>query len=148
MAGTFRLARVLRLRTQLRERAQAEVAVVRTALASVWEQVEVTQAAQAASRAAEEAVARTGMTAGELQRFRGYERAERAREDALSREGERLLDELARRRDVLVERRREERQLELLRERARERDEEARERAAMVLVDELAVRRRGRTEVR
>jgi flagellar export protein FliJ len=143
MPGSFRLARVLRLRTQLRERAQVEVGAVRAALTSVSERLEVVRAAQAASRAAEAAVAATGMTAGDLQRFRGYEQAQRVREQALVAEGAELTATLAARREVLIERRRDERQLELLRERARERDETAEERSAMTLLDELAVRRRG-----
>jgi len=138
---TFRLARVLRLRTQLRERAQEEVAEARAALTHVREAIGTARARQGAARLAEAAAAATGITGEELRRFRTWEHAERAREQALAAEAGRLAGDLAERREALVARRREERQLELLRERAAERHTAAEERATMVLLDDLTRRR-------
>jgi flagellar export protein FliJ len=138
---TFRLARVLRLRTQLRERAQEEVAETRAALARVREAIGAARVRQAAARRAEEAAAVAGITGEEMRRFRAWERAERVREQALAAEAARLAHALVRRREMLVARRREERQLEILRERAAERHSAAEERATMVLLDDLARRR-------
>jgi flagellar export protein FliJ len=141
MAAVFRLARVLRLRTQLRERAQDDVARARAALAQVRDAITAARAAQEAVREAESARAAGGMTGDDLQRSRAYEAAERVREELLVQESTRLAEELVRLRDALLARRREERQLEVLRERAMERAEGEEERAAMQLLDDLALRR-------
>jgi flagellar export protein FliJ len=81
------------------------------------------------------------MSGEDLLRFRNYEAAERAREEQLARDNVRLAEELVRLRETLLARRREERQLEVLRERALDRAEEDEERAAMRLLDDLALRR-------
>jgi flagellar export protein FliJ len=139
----FRLARLLRLRTQLRERAQDEVGRMRADLARTGEAVGAARGVQHASRAAEAAAAARGLTGETLLRFRRHEAAARAREDSLARERTRLAEELVARRHALVARRREERQLELLRERGADRSDALLERATMVLLDDLALRRRG-----
>jgi len=143
VAVGFRLGRVLRLRTQLRERARDEVARARAALAAVRGAMAAARAAQEETRAAEAVAAVSGMSGGDLARFRTYGDALAAREETLAGESARLADELVRLREALLVRRREERQLEQLRERARERHGAAEERTAMVLLDDLALRRRG-----
>jgi flagellar export protein FliJ len=138
----FRLARVLRLRTQLRERAQEEVGRVRADIARTSEALAAVRAVREASRAAEAAAAHE-LTGETLLRFRRHEATAWAREEALGRERARLGEEMVARRQTLVARRREERQLELLRERTAERTDAVEERATMVLLDDLALRRRG-----
>jgi flagellar export protein FliJ len=142
MAAAFRLARVLRLRRQLREWAQDEVTHARGALAEARERVAAARAAQLRVREAEAAAVVKGMPAEELVRHRAYEDAARARERTLAAETQKLAAELLRRRETLVARRREERQLEKLEERFVERREAAEEAAAMTLLDDLALRRR------
>jgi flagellar export protein FliJ len=142
MAEGFRLARVLRLRGQLRERARDDVARARAALGAVRERQAAARALEERTCAAEAAAASRGTTAAELLRFRRFTGAARAREAVLAEEAAGLAAEVARRREVLLARRREERQLEILRERARERSEAKSERAEMVLLDELMMRRR------
>ncbi|HZP41941.1 MAG TPA: hypothetical protein VFD84_10580 [Candidatus Binatia bacterium] len=141
MADRFRLTRILRLRTQLRERAQEEMAATRTALAGVRDAIVRSRTRQVENRRAEAVVAAVGMTGADLARFRAWDVGERRREERLVAEAARLAHELVRLRDVLVARRREERQLEVLRARARERAEAAEERAAAVALDDLARRR-------
>jgi flagellar export protein FliJ len=142
MPATFRLARVLRLRRQLREWAQDEVARARGALAEARERVAAARAAQVHVREAETAAAVRGMMGEELRRHRAFESAARVRERVLVAEVQKLAAELVRRREALVVRRREERQLEKLEERFADRREAAEEAAAMTLLDDLALRRR------
>ena len=137
----FRLARVLRLRSQLRQQAQDEMARARAALDAVREQIAAARVSQDLAREAETAAAAIGLTADELLRFRAFEDSERAREQQLELESKRLADEVVQRHEILLTRRREERQLEVLRERASERTEAEEERAAMLLLDDLALRR-------
>ncbi len=132
----FRLARVLRLRTQLRERAQDETARARAALVAAHEALAAARATRDAACAAGTA-ALDGLTGAELWRFRAFEEESRTREQRLARESARLADEVVRRRQALLARQR-----ERLRERAREREEVPEERATMVLLDDLALRRR------
>jgi flagellar export protein FliJ len=141
MAG-FRLARVLRLRTQLRERARDDFGRARAALGAARERAAAVRATDDAASAAEAAAAAAGTTVDELLRFRRFSAATRARGAVLAAEVAELTGEVVRRRNALVARRREERQLEILREHARDRDEAAAERAAAVLLDELSMRRR------
>lgn len=141
MADRFRLTRILRLRTQLRERAQDDMAKVRNELGVVRDAIFRSRTRQTENRRAEAAVAAAGMTGDDLARFRAYDAGERLREDALRAEGARLVHELVRRREALVARRREERQLEVLRERAEDRAEAVEEHAAAVALDDLARRR-------
>ena len=136
----FRLARVLRLRTQLRERAQDETARARAALVAAHEALAAARATRDAACAAGTA-ALDGLTGAELWRFRAFEEESRTREQRLALSA-RLADEVVRRRQALLARQREERQLERLRERAREHEEVPEERATMVLLDVLALRRR------
>ena len=135
----FRLARVLRLRTQLRERAQDETARARAALVAAHEALAAARARRDAACAAGIA-ALDGATGVELGRFRAFEEGARTREQWLARESARLADEVVRRRQALLARRREERQLERLRERAEERHRRVEERAAAALLDDLARR--------
>jgi len=137
----LRLARVLRLRTQLRERAQDETARARAALVAAHEALAAARATRDAACAAGTA-ALDGLTGAELWRFRAFEEESRTREQRLARESARLADEVVCRRQALLARQREERQLERLRERAREHEEVPEERATMVLLDDLALRRR------
>lgn len=141
MAERFRLNRVLRLRTQLRERAQNEVAKLRTEIGVVREAILRSRTRQTENRRAEAVVAARGMTGEELARFRVYDAGERLREQVLLAEGARLAQELVQRRRAVVARRREERQLEVLRERAEDRIEAAEEHAAAVALDDFARRR-------
>src|SRR5207247_4947579 len=131
----LRLARVLRLRTQLRERAQDETARARAALVAAHEALAAARATRDAACAAGTA-ALDGLTGAELWRFRAFEEESRTREQRLALSA-RLADEVVRRRQALLARQREERQLERLRERAREREEVPEERASMVLLDDL-----------
>lgn len=142
MAATFRLARVLRLRRQLRERAEDEVTRARAALAEARERVAAARAAQRRVREAEEAAVVRGMTADDLLRHRAYEDATRAHERVLVGTARQLAEALLGEREALIARRREERQLEKLEERFIERREAAEETAAMALLDDLALRRR------
>jgi len=127
---------VLRLRTQLRERAQDETARARAALVAAHEALAAARATRDAACAAGTA-ALDGLTGAELWRFRAFEEESRTREQRLARESARLADEVVRRRQALLARQR-----ERLRERAREREEVPEERATMVLLDDLALRRR------
>jgi flagellar export protein FliJ len=140
MAAPFRLARVLRLRTRLREQAQEELREAAAALVTVRERIAAIAAAADASRAAEEAAAAKGMTAVELARFRAYEDARAAEIAALAEEAKRLGEEIERRRTALLERRRGERQLERLRERNEERHATEAAKNAAILLDDLARR--------
>ncbi len=127
----FRLARVLRLRTQLRRQTQDEVAQLAAALGAVRREIAELGARQRAVRAEEEAALPRGLAAADLEARRRYEAELLARAAAL-----------AAGRARLVERRREERQLERLAERAAARTAEAVARAEGVALDDLARRRR------
>lgn len=138
----FRLARVLRLRTQLRERAQDDVARESTALAETHETLAGVRAATDAAHAAEADAAAAGISGAELHRSRAWTAALVGREEALAQEVSRLTGLLERLRAVLLVRRREERQLEILRQRVRERLEAAEGRTVATLLDDLARRRK------
>jgi flagellar export protein FliJ len=138
----FRLARVLRLRSQLRRQAQDDVVRTQATLVAIGEEIAAVRRAQEASRAAEEAAVRRGVSGAELARWRAYERALREREAALVKESAQVAETLTAQREILLARRRQERQLERLRERADERADVAEKRATMVLLDDLALRQR------
>jgi flagellar export protein FliJ len=138
----FRLDRVLRLRAQLRARAQDDVARAGDALAAVHHALDATRGAADAAHAAETAVAGVGVPAAEFLRFRTFAAAMRARQERLERERGRLVQALIECRQRVIVRRREERQIELLRERAEERESARAEHVAAVLLDDLARRRR------
>ena len=140
MAAPFRLARVLGLRTRLRERAQEETRAAAAAVAAARARVDAARAAQVSVRGAEQAAAASGLTGADLARFRAYERGMIIAEAALVEDGARCAEDLDRCRAALVDRRREERQLERLRARAEERHRAVEERAAAVLLDDLARR--------
>ena len=129
MAAPFRLARVLGLRTRLRERAQEETRAAAATVAAARARVDAARAAQVSVRGAEQAAAASGLTGADLARFRAYERGMIIAEAALVEDGARCAEDLDRCRAALVDRRREERQLERLRARA-----------AAVLLDDLARR--------
>jgi len=131
---------VLRLRTRLREGAQEAMREAAAALATARESVAAARAAQAAARGAEEAAAAGGLTGADLARYRAFEQSMALTEAALAEESVRLAQDLGRCRAALVERRREERQLERLRARADERDRLAAERVQAALLDDLSRR--------
>jgi len=141
MSVRFRLARVLGLRTRLREQAQDTVQESAAALAAAGERIDAARAVQESVRAAEDASAATGIRGADLARSRAYEAGLALEEAALVAAQARLAEDLERCRAVLIERRREERQLERLRERAEERSRVAGERAAAVLLDDFARRK-------
>jgi len=142
----FRLARVLRLRTQLRERTQEELAEARAKLTALRERLAAARAERLETRRAEDAAMCRGVTGAELTTFRAWDAAQATREEALAAESVRLTEAVTERREAVVARRREERQLERLRERAAERHEVENERVEAALLDELA--RRAREERR
>ena len=144
MALRFRLARVLRLRTQLREQAEDELARVRAELAALRAQVEEMRTARLATRAAEEDAA-TGavLTGAELAAYRGYEATIDAREAALERKSAETTVAIGAAREALLARRQEERQLERLEERSQAAAATDEAHRIDTLLDELALRGRG-----
>jgi len=138
----FRLERVLRVRRLLREEARDAVARERAGLVAVRATRTGLRTAVDETRAAEVDAAAVGTTGAVLAAFRTYQRGLRLRDCALAAEETHRTDELVRRRETLVARRRDERQLELLRARFVERAQAAEERAAAVVLDELMLRRR------
>jgi flagellar export protein FliJ len=138
----FRLARVLRLRTLLRRRTQDEVAQLAAALGAVRREIAELGRQQRAVRAEEEAALRRGLAAADLDARRRYEAELLARAAACAADEARLVAALVEERTRLVERRREERQLERLAEQAAARTAEAMARADAVALDDLARRRR------
>jgi flagellar export protein FliJ len=142
MAFRFRLARVLRLRTRLRERTQDQLVRLRADVQALGERAERVAAERRAAREAEEAAAMQGMTGADLALHRGFDERQGACEAALAAERARVAAEESQRLAELQARRREERQLERLGERARGRWEAGEARAATCLLDELALRRR------
>jgi flagellar export protein FliJ len=149
MAAPFRLARVLRLRTQLRKLVQDEVALLGGNLATVRERIEDAAHAQVELHEdAGRALAGAGLTGGELAQLGAWAQALAARETALVAEGERVAAAIVRGREELVARRREERTLERLRERTDVRAQAEELRAEAILLDELALRQRSAGEGR
>lgn len=146
MTFQFRLGRVLRVRTQLRQQAQEQVARTRTALAALEQQIAAVQASQAAARAAEDAAIAGGCSGADLARWRSFEAAAAARERVLRRDREQLAAQLEREREALLAQRQEERKLERLEERARDRFDADVAREDARLLDELALRGRGERE--
>jgi len=143
MGVRFRLARVLRLRTQLREQAEDELARVRAELAALRAQVADARAARLATRAAEEeAAAGAVLTGAQLAEYRGYEAAIDAREVALERKSAETATAVGTARDALLTRRREERQLERLAERTETAAAADEAHRMDTLLDELALRAR------
>ena len=148
MASGFRLERVLRLRTQLRQLVQDEVALLGGRLSSLRADEAAVRSTQAAAHASADDAARAGTTGETLQRWAAYGTALSAREAALAAEGLRVAEAIARGRDELLARRREERKLERLRERAVARVQAETLRQEALLLDDLALRRRTQGEGR
>jgi flagellar export protein FliJ len=146
MTFTFRLGRVLRVRSQLRQQAQDQMDRTRAALATLEQEIAAVQASQAEARAAEDAAITAGCRGADLARWRSFEAAAAARERILLRDKEQLLAKLEREREALVAQRQEERKLERLQERARDRFEAEVAREDARLLDELALRGTGERE--
>jgi flagellar export protein FliJ len=146
MTFKFRLGRVLRVRTQLRQQAQEHMDRTRAALAALELQIAATQASQAEARAAEELAIVGGCSGADLARWRTFEAAAAARERVLVRDKEQLLAQLEREREALLVQRQEERKLERLEERASDRHDADVAREDVRLLDELALRGTGERE--
>ncbi len=138
----FRLARVLRVRSQLREQAQDALIRARAELAAIAERMQALHAAELHARATASEVATAGCTAEDLVRFEVYAARLVALRERLKGDSARIQDEVRVRREALLMRRREERQLEKLAERAAERETSAEEHATALLLDDLARRKR------
>lgn len=143
MAARFRLSRVLRLRSQLRRQAQEQVGRIVAAMTEARREIASVRRETDAHRAGEEAELPRGMTAEALRAGRAWEGVLAQREARLGQALDALKGTLAQARDVVAERRREERQLERLAEQARERQQAEEARADAVLLDELVLARRG-----
>ena len=142
MARPFRLERVLRLRTRLRKLIQDEVALLGASLARLREEAAAARQAQDDARRAAEAAGQSGLTGEELARWEAYGRGLATREASLLEESTRVAEALARGREELLERRREERKLERLRERAATRAQAEEARSEGLMLDDLALRQR------
>jgi flagellar export protein FliJ len=145
MALRFRLARVLGLRTRLRRLAEDDVARTSARLAALDEEAAGARRAGEECRRATEAAVQAGLTGEDLGRWGTWEASLRAREAALVEEGRQVAETLARGRETVRARRRDERQIERLRERAAARADAEEARGEDRLLDELA-RRRGRRQ--
>jgi flagellar export protein FliJ len=148
MAFRFRLARVLRLRTRLRQQTQDELAAMAANLAALRAEVAAAREAQAAAHAALAEAARVGVTGEELGHWAAYERGLVGREKALAAESDRVTEAIVRGRAELVERRRDERKLERLRERLGNRAQAEEARQEERVLDDLALRERPQGEGR
>lgn len=143
MAFRFRLARVLRLRSQQRRQAQEALRRAFDDVARIDAAIAAARAAGEETRALEDAAAAVGVfTGAELLRWRTHEAASLANERVLLRERETLMAVLERRREEVTLRRREERQLERLREKGLAQAMADEERTTAALLDELALRER------
>lgn len=137
----FRFDRVLRLKRLLRRAAQDEVAALRRDIVEVEDGISAAELARDESRARLVEAARAGSMAADLQVHASYERAQAAAARAFRARVVALGELLDQRRAILMERRREERQFEVLRERQERRDVEAAGRTEASFQDELALRR-------
>ncbi len=143
MAFRFRLARVLRLRSQQRQQAQEALRRALDDVARVDAAIAAARAAGEHTRAQEDAAADDGMfTGADLLRWRTHEAAALASERVLQRERIGLMQTLERRREDVTLRRREERQLERLREKGLAQALADEERTTAAQLDELALRAR------
>ena len=141
MANALRLARVHRLRTAFRQQAQDEVAALRGTLAALAHEGAEARAGQDVVRRIEQETVAAGVDGAALARLRAYEAALRAREERLAAEQAAVEQKLAATRERMLLRRREERQVERLRERARLEHNAVEDRAAAVALDDLVRRR-------
>lgn len=139
---SFRLRRILRLKTQLRKVAQDEIARVRQDLAVVEKGIADTETARTENLAAATEAASQGRAARDLQLYEVYDRGQREFGQALRLEAYALVEVAEAQRGILLKRRREERQFECLDERQRQRDEAMEARIVANLQDDLARRRK------
>ncbi len=142
MTPRFRLARVLGVRTQLRRVIQDEVALLGAQLAGLRTRVAEARAAQAQVQHAVETATGVGVTGAELRQFGMYERALAGRETVLVAESLRVAEAIARGREELLARRRDERKLERLRDRAEVRAQQEEARQEALLIDDHVMRQR------
>ena len=140
MAARFRLARVLELRTRLREQAQDDVARRAADLARVRLREAAARQADIDARAAGQTALAGGVAGTDLLAWHAYAAAAEARVDAAVRDVRAATEVLEQTRDVLRVRRLEERQLERLRERACARAAVVEARTEMIQLDDFALR--------
>jgi len=139
---SFRLRRILRLKTQLRKVAQDEIARVRQDLAAVEKGITGAETARMENLVAATEAALQGRAARDLQLHEVYDRGQRDFGQALRMKADALVEVVEAQRGILLERRREERQFECLDERQRARDEAMEARVVANLQDDLARRRK------
>jgi flagellar export protein FliJ len=140
MAARFRLARVLALRTRLREQAEDEVARRAAELAAVRGREAAARRADLEARAAGQSALAGGVAGVDLLAWQAYAAAAEARVDAAVRDVQAATEALTQARDVVRVRRLEERQLERLRERTEARAAVVEARTEMIQQDDLALR--------
>src|SRR5262245_21935103 len=133
MATRFRLARVLRLRTQLRRQAQEQVGQIVAAMTGARREISAMHGQADAARAREEGARAAGLRAGGLREGRAWEGVLKVRVARLGEGLQAMGATLARARELGALRRREERQLERLAEQAREQQQAYEARAEAVL---------------
>jgi flagellar export protein FliJ len=137
---SFRLKRILRLKTQLRKVAQDEIARVRRDLAVVEKGIADAETARTENLAAATEAALQGRAARDLQLHEVYDRGQREFGHTLRKKADALAEVAEAQRGILLERRREERQFECLDERQRTREEAMEARVVANLQDDLARR--------
>jgi flagellar export protein FliJ len=149
MAPSFRLARLLRLRAQLRSLKEAEVEQLATRLDAAEAGVREVGAARRRHAAAEQAAAGAGrLTADELQLGRVYDAALAERERRCGAVVEEIRAALAAKRAQLIHQHREERKVRTLEEQFNQRASEAEQRRAERTLDELVIDRHERVRRR
>ena len=139
----FRFERVLRVKGLLRKAAQDEVVALRREIDGLEGEISAAEAARNESRARALEAALDGPSAADLQLYAAYDRGQAMLVRTLHSRVEGLNEVLDRRRAVLLERRREERQFEVLRDRLRTRRIAAAVRTEANFQDELAQRSTG-----
>jgi flagellar export protein FliJ len=140
MAARFRLARVLELRTRLREQAQDDVSRRAAELAALRAREAAARRADLEVRAAGASALGRGIAGVDLLAWQAYAEAAAARVDAAVRDVAAAGEVLLQARSVLRTRRIEERQLERLRDRAQDRAAVVDARAETIQLDDLALR--------
>jgi len=149
MATSARLARVLRLRTQIRTLRQLELEALASRAAAVADRRHTLDDARDQRAADEARAAAVGLLAPEAFHVgRRYDAALADEERRWALEAERLAAAMVTKRAELYEERREERRFERLVETQRRRTQEEESRAAAVLLDELAILGHGRMRPR
>ena len=144
-ATTFRLARLLRLRAQVRQLRQHEADELAAGLVALEEQARTLAAERERQGAAEAAAAAAGaLTPATLQLGREYDLALAAREQALATAVAEQRAALATKREELAHEHREERKFQHLEEAHRQRVSEEEGRHTDRLLDELAAQAHGR----